>query len=568
MPAWIISGASPAMANSCACCAMPPRSPAPAFWKSTWPTCSAASVTPSSPTSGAAARQPIRWEPHRVRLGKMARSGQEEGTRVRDGLRLGVTDALLILGEGFVQHPANDALRSALHNGDLSKDAYFQQLLRLIYRLIFVFSVEERGLLHGKDDSKAAQAARRAYAEGYALARLRDLCLKRRARNRFDDHWQALRIVFKGLSEGEPRLACPRWAACSPPANARAGRRQPRPTPTCWPPCKTCAGPATGGSWPPWTTATWARKNWAACTKACWSWCPRWTCRAQVRLCRPHQRGQHRRQRPQAQRQLLHPDSLVQELIKQRARPGHRAAPGAKPAQPHRSLLAIRVIDPACGSGHFLLAAARRLAEKLAPCARYRRRVTEQDYRHALREVVAAAFLAWTATPWPSSWRAPRCGWKALKKAAPGFSRPPPASGRRPAGPDRPEGAGTRHCQRRLQALSGDDKDVCKQLAKTNAAALKDLPKNAKPVPLLQLDVTNATGSGLKPCKRSKPCRRKQLPKRSPPRKRLPRVFGASQNQPPGARRRFAGGAPICCPNADTAKRHSHQRHALPHLAG
>jgi hypothetical protein len=117
---------------------------------------------------------------------------------------------LLILGEGFIQHPANDALRNALHNGELSKDAYFQQLLRLIYRLIFLFSVEERGLLlHGKDDSKAAQAARRAYAEGYAVARLRELCLKRRARNRFDDHWQALRIVFKGLSEGEPRLALP-----------------------------------------------------------------------------------------------------------------------------------------------------------------------------------------------------------------------------------------------------------------------------------------------------------------------------------------------------------------------
>jgi hypothetical protein len=144
-----------------------------------------------------------------VHLGKVAGRRQEEGTRVRDGLRLGVTDALLILGEGFIQHPANDALRNALHNGEISKDAYFQQLLRLIYRLIFLFSVEERGLLHGKDDSKAAQAARRAYAEGYAVARLRELCLKRRARNRFDDHWQALRIVFKGLSEGEPRLALP-----------------------------------------------------------------------------------------------------------------------------------------------------------------------------------------------------------------------------------------------------------------------------------------------------------------------------------------------------------------------
>ena len=111
-------------------------------------------------------------------------AGRIEGTRVREGLRNGVEQALLTLGEGFLQHPANEALRSALHDGRLSQDAYFQQLLRLIYRLIFVFTVEERGVLHTPDDSAPAVAARRAYAEGYALNRLRDLCLKRRARNR------------------------------------------------------------------------------------------------------------------------------------------------------------------------------------------------------------------------------------------------------------------------------------------------------------------------------------------------------------------------------------------------
>jgi hypothetical protein len=51
---------------------------------------------------------------------------------------------LLTLGEGFIQHPSNEALRSALHSGVLSKDDYFQQLLRLIYRLIFLFSIEDR----------------------------------------------------------------------------------------------------------------------------------------------------------------------------------------------------------------------------------------------------------------------------------------------------------------------------------------------------------------------------------------------------------------------------------------
>ncbi len=139
--------------------------------------------------------------------------GQQEGTRVREGLRVGVEQALLTFGTGFLQHPANHTLRAALNDGTLDKDAYFQQLLRLIYRLIFVFTVEERGVLHPQPqeqhDSAEAQAARRAYAEGYALARLRELCLKRRARNRYDDQWQAIRIVFRGLAQGEPRLALP-----------------------------------------------------------------------------------------------------------------------------------------------------------------------------------------------------------------------------------------------------------------------------------------------------------------------------------------------------------------------
>src|SRR5690606_20919175 len=112
-------------------------------------------------------------------------------------------------GQGFIEHPDNQVLRTALDDGSLSKDAYFQQLLRLVYRMIFVFTVEERGLLHPHDDSPAALQARQTYAEGYALGRLRDLCLKRRARNRFDDHWQAARIVFRGLQQGEPLLALP-----------------------------------------------------------------------------------------------------------------------------------------------------------------------------------------------------------------------------------------------------------------------------------------------------------------------------------------------------------------------
>jgi hypothetical protein len=54
--------------------------------------------------------------------------GQREGSRVRDGLRQGVTDALLTLGTGFIQHPANETLRRDLHEGHLSKDLISKML--------------------------------------------------------------------------------------------------------------------------------------------------------------------------------------------------------------------------------------------------------------------------------------------------------------------------------------------------------------------------------------------------------------------------------------------------------
>jgi hypothetical protein len=155
---------------------------------------------------------PVVWEAWRE-------AGQEEGTRVRDGLRQGVTQALITFGQGFVQHPANDALRQALEDGSLTPSAYFAQLLRLIYRCIFTFSVEERGLIPSQPSAEEAQAdpaaarakvaAAQAYAQGYALARLRDLALRRRARTRFDDLWRGVQIVFKGLGSGEPRLGLP-----------------------------------------------------------------------------------------------------------------------------------------------------------------------------------------------------------------------------------------------------------------------------------------------------------------------------------------------------------------------
>jgi hypothetical protein len=60
------------------------------------------------------------------------------------------------------------------------------------------------------------------------------------------------------------------------------------------------------------------------------------------------------------------PPELVNELIKSALDPVIRDRLTARPREPEKALLSIRIRDPACGSGHFLLAAARRLGKELA----------------------------------------------------------------------------------------------------------------------------------------------------------------------------------------------------------
>ena len=132
--------------------------------------------------------------------------GRIEGTAAREKLRLGVEAALEELGQGFIEHPANMALRQALTGGELTPQAYFEQLLRLVYRLIFLFAAEDRNLLH---PDTAMAAARRVYAEGYGVARLRERCMRRTAWDQHTDAFEGLKATFKALSRGEPRLGLP-----------------------------------------------------------------------------------------------------------------------------------------------------------------------------------------------------------------------------------------------------------------------------------------------------------------------------------------------------------------------
>jgi hypothetical protein len=137
-------------------------------------------------------------------LERWSKEAQERGTRALDKLRDGVEQAIIALGQGFIAHPENTALRSALKEGTLTSLGYYQQLLRLIYRFIFLFVAEDRDLIPLSDVTSDS----RKHYSFYALSRLRHLAGRRRG-TRHGDLYAGLLVTFVCLEKGEASLGIP-----------------------------------------------------------------------------------------------------------------------------------------------------------------------------------------------------------------------------------------------------------------------------------------------------------------------------------------------------------------------
>ena len=309
-------------------------------------------------------------------------AGKQEGTRAREHLRDGVEEALKALGQGFLAHPDNQTLRTALQDGTLSTKDYFNQLLRLVYRVIFLLTVEERGLLHFDGADPQATAL---YAEGYSLKRLRERAVKRSAHDRFADLWDATKIVFRGLAGGEPRLGLPALAGIFAKSQCPAldvSKLENR----------ALLLAMFRLSWIR-EDSSLSRVNWrdmgpeelGSVYESLLELVPQIT--KDGRQFAFATGGETKGNARKTSGSYYTPDSLVQVLLDSALEPVIESTVAANPDKPVEALLQLSIVDPACGSGHFLLAAARRLAAHVA-----RRQAngtpSAAEYRHALRQVI------------------------------------------------------------------------------------------------------------------------------------------------------------------------------------
>ena len=147
--------------------------------------------------------------PQRCVLEQWHNEAATQGTRAREKLRSGVERAIASLGNGVLAHPANASLRSRLRSGDLTADSLQHQLLRVIYRMLFLLVAESRGLLLTPDISNAA---RDSYHRFYSMRRLRRLAGARRG-GKHSDLWQSLDATMTALDVGaEPSQVAAREA--------------------------------------------------------------------------------------------------------------------------------------------------------------------------------------------------------------------------------------------------------------------------------------------------------------------------------------------------------------------
>jgi hypothetical protein len=126
----------------------------------------------------------------------------DSGSRIREGLRAAVKFSIESLANGFLKHPANEALREDFQQKTLLAYDYYQLLLRLIYRLLFLMVIEERDLIYPRNADKTK---RDIYYNYYSINHLRRLSEKGYLEEeRYNDLWISLKNTLR-LFESESK---------------------------------------------------------------------------------------------------------------------------------------------------------------------------------------------------------------------------------------------------------------------------------------------------------------------------------------------------------------------------
>ena len=335
--------------------------------------------------------------PHECLLETYYNQGIEEGGRVREKLRDGVRNALEVLGTALVQHPDSAALRQAL-TGGLDETAYYRQLLNFVYRMLFLMVTEERRLLFTSGDLQH-QAV---YDRYYSITHLRERAERYFAGDTHGDLWAGLAQTFRLFRDDNAA----RQLGLSPLNGELFGREA----------CRDIEAAACNNEDVLKAVLSLStfddngvrrRVNYAhldveefgSVYESLLDYRPV-SDLGNVSGASPRFQLAAGTERKQTGSYYTPPE-LVRELVESALVPvmKERLAEAKTAEEKAKALLDLRVCDPASGSGHFLLAAARRIARELARVRTGEDEPAPAQYHEAIRDVVRHCLYAVDKNP-------------------------------------------------------------------------------------------------------------------------------------------------------------------------
>ena len=331
--------------------------------------------------SGAASTPDSRLStPQDCWLERWSQVADSQGTRALEQLRKGVEVAISTLGQGFLSHPANQELRRLLQTGALSAQEYNHQLRRLVYRLLFLFVVEDRDVLL---DPAASPEAKERYQRYYSVNRLRSLADRHRG-TRHHDLYQGLRVVMQHLGhEGCPALGIPAlgsflWSNESTPALDDCQLANSALLETI----RALAFICDRNGRRPVDYKNLQSRELGSIYESLLELHPQLNIDAGTFKLKTAE-GNSRK----TTGCYYTPESLVQTLLQSTLDPVLDKA--TRQPDPEAAILNLKICDTACGSGHFLTAAAQRVAKRLAAIRTGEEEPGLDAVRTALRQVIS-----------------------------------------------------------------------------------------------------------------------------------------------------------------------------------
>ena len=315
---------------------------------------------------------------------------KQQGVRALDTLRAGFEQAITALGRGFLAHPSNAELRDLLRGGALSTENYHREILRLVYRIVFLLVAEDRDLFHPPGTT---EAARTLYSRYYSLDRLRERARRHRG-GRHGDLWESLKPLFVALDHrgitaaGVPALGSFLWSGGATP-NLHRGSLANRDLLEA---VRQLAYTQRSGSLYRVDFANLGPEELGSVYESLLELHPRIEADA-ARFELISAGGNERK----TTGSYYTPTSLISCLLDSALDPILDRAIGT--ADPEDALLSLTVLDPACGSGHFLIAAAQRIANRLAIQRTGETSPPPPEVRRALRQVISRCIYGIDVNP-------------------------------------------------------------------------------------------------------------------------------------------------------------------------